>query len=403
LISEPEPVVPARRSKECPLVCPYCYHAFASRGIMFRCTGRAAAGAVPCKPRRDLVLERQTGRSATATLLAPVFEARRSTDEAVCPWCGEASRIQVCPRCHSRLPATFRSSDGRMIALAGPSLSGKTAFMTVLLHELRHNAGERLNAVAIGADDTTHERFTRDYESPLYRRSQLFRRTTTSGHSNIQPLVFRFTMTRQTGFRNRLKEMMLSFADGAGEDLVNDIKVDLMTRYLAAADGVITLIDPLQLPYVRNMLSPDVALPPALPPDQISAFERITELLLAGSGTTVVSKPVAVVLTKVDALWKLLPEGSALREPQQPAPVFDEPANSVVERETIDLLKKWGAGRVIETAQKSYSRSRFFAVSSLGAPPTDGNRVAPQGIRPHRVTDPFIWLLSQFSFIPTTR
>jgi hypothetical protein len=394
-------VPPARRSKECPLVCPYCYHAFADRQVVFRCTGQAGANRAACKPQRDLVLERETGQSAT--LMPPVFEAGKSTDEAICPWCHEPSRIQVCPRCHSRLPATFRSTDGRMIALAGPSMSGKTAYMTVLIHELRHGAGERLNAYATGADETTHERFVRDYESPLYRKSLLFRRTTTPGQSNIQPLVFRFTMTPHSGFRRRQKELLLSFADGAGEDLVNDIKVGLMIRYLAAADGVITLIDPLQLPYVRNALSPDVTLPPALPPDQISAFGRITQLLLAGSGATIISKPVAVVLTKMDALWSLLPRGGVLREPPRLAPVFDESASAAMERETSDLLIKWGAGQVVEMARKSYSRSHFFAVSSLGAPPTEGNRVAPQGIHPHRVTDPFTWLLNEFSFIPSAR
>ena len=398
---QPPPTVSVRRSKERPLVCPYCYHAFADRDILFRCTGQAGTNRAACKPQRDLVLERETGQFAT--LLPPVFETRKSTDEAICPWCHEPSRIQVCPRCHSRLAATFRSADGRMIALAGPSMAGKTAYMTVLIHELRHGAGERLNAWATAADDTTHERFTRDYDSPLYRKSLLFRRTTTPGQSNIQPLVFRFTMTPQSGFRRRQKELLLSFADGAGEDLVNDVKIDLMIRYLAAADGVITLIDPLQLPHVRNALSPDVTLPPALPPDQISAFGRITELLLAGSGATIVSKPVAVVLTKMDALWSLIPAGSALRESVRLAPVFDESGSAAMERETTNLLIKWGAGQIVETARNSYSRSRFFAVSSLGAPPTDGNRVHPQGIRPHRMTDPFIWLLSQFSFVPTTR
>lgn len=398
---QPPSVAPARRSKERPLVCPYCYHAFADRQILFRCSGKTATNRDACKPQRDLVLEREAGQFAT--LLPPVFEVRKSTDVAICPRCREPSRIQVCPRCHSRLPATFRSADGRMIALAGPSMAGKTAYMTVLIHELKHSAGERLNAWATGADETTNERFARNYESPLYKKSLLFPRTTTPGQINIQPLVFRFTMAPQGGFRSRQRELLLSFADGAGEDLVNDVKVDLMVRYLTAADGVITLIDPLQLPYVRNALSPHVDLPPALPPDQVSAFGRITELLLAGSGAPVVPKPVAVVLTKMDELWNLLPGGSVLRQPGRLAPFFDEPDNAAMERETTDLLIRWHAGEIVETARNSYSRSRFFAVSSLGRPPTEDNRVDPGGIHPHRVTDPFIWLLSQFSFIPTAR
>src|ERR1022692_2358480 len=392
---------PRPRSKDRPLACPYCYHAFAARDILFRCTGRADIDSVACEPRRDEVLEKQMRQSAN--LLPPVFRPGKGTDEATCPLCQQRTRIQVCPRCHSRLPATFMSVEGRLIALAGPSLAGKTAFMTVLIHELRHAAGERLNASATGADDTTNERFSRDYESPLYRKSLLFARTTTSGQDNIAPLVFRFQMNQRTLLRRRPQELLLSFADGAGEDLISPLKVELMTRYLAAADGVVALVDPLQLPRVRELLGSTFVLPPLLPPDQISAFVRITELLLAGSGGTVVDKPVAIVLTKVDTLWSMLPLDSALRLPVDVTPFFNVADSMAVQREVATLLAGWGAGEIVDLARKHYSDSRFFAVSSLGEQPTDSNRVSPRGVRPYRVTDPFLWLLSEFRFVETVR
>jgi len=395
--------VPASRprSKDRPLVCPYCYHAFGARDILFRCTGRADIDGVACEPRRDEVLEKQMRQSAN--LLPPVFQPGKSTDEATCPWCQQRTRIQVCPRCHSRLPATFMSVEGRLIALAGPSLAGKTAFMTVLIHELRHAAGERLNASTTGADDTTNERFSRDYESPLYRKSLLFARTTTSGQDNIAPLVFRFLMTQRTLLRRRPQELLLSFADGAGEDLISPLKVELMTRYLAAADGVIALVDPLQLPRVRELLDPTFALPPLLPPDQVSAFERITELLLADADGTVIAKPVAIALTKIDTLWSLLPRDSTLRRPAEVTPSFNVADSLAVQQEVMTLLAGWGAGEIVDLARKHYSASRFCAVSSLGEQPTDSNRVSPRGVRPYRITDPFLWLLSEFRFVETVR
>jgi hypothetical protein len=392
-----------RRSKERPLVCPYCYHAFADRDILFRCSGRTDIYGSACEPRRDEVLEEQMGQGQVVNLLPPVFRPGKGMDEAACPWCQQRTRIQVCPRCHSRLPASFRSVEGRLIALAGPSLSGKTAYMTVLVHELRHQVGERLNATTIGADEKTHERFVQEFESQLYRKSLLFARTTTSGQDYIQPLVFRFTMDQRTRLRRRLRELLLSFADGAGEDLISDLKVELMTRYLAAADGVITLIDPLQLPVVRDLLGSAIALPPVLPPDQILAFERITRLLLEGSGGAVIDKPVAIVLTKVDTLWGLLPPDSMLRAKPEVEPFFDASDNAALQAEVTDVLTRWGGGRLIDIAREKYTCSRFFAVSSLGAQPTGNNRVGPAGIHPYRVIDPFMWLLSQFSFIETVR
>jgi hypothetical protein len=398
----PSPPTAARaapRSTQHPLVCPYCYHAFAERDIRFRCSGRARVGRKPCKPERDEVLERLMGD--TVSLLPPVFHPGKPADEAMCPNCRQPTRIQICPRCHSRLPATFRSVQGRLIALAGPSLAGKTAFMTVLIHELRHLAGEVLNSATTGADERTHDRFVREFESPLYRKSLLFTRTTTAGQDYIQPLVFRFTMEQQSFLQRRPKELLLSFADGAGEDLVSPAKIELMTHYLGAADGVVALIDPLQFATVRDIIGREKKLPPVLKPDQVLAFERITSLLLRNSGGVTIDKPVAVVVTKLDEVRDLLPPDSILRAPAGLSPYFDQVDSAAVQEQVEHMLNEWGAARLIQLIRDHYSRSRFFAVSSLGFPPVSNNRVSPQGIQPYRVTDPFMWLLNQFSFVPS--
>jgi hypothetical protein len=44
----------------------------------------------------------------------------------------------------------------------------------------------------------------------------------------------------------------------------------------------------------------------------------------------------------------------------------------------------------------NYADYRYFGVSALGAEPDyRGHTVAPGGIRPHRVADPVLWLLSK--------
>jgi len=389
------------RDRAHPLVCPYCYHPFSEREIMFRCSGRAGIDGTACRLRPDEVLEQEMGHSET--LLPPVFPPGKDTDQAVCPTCRQPTRLQLCPRCHSQLPATFRSVEGRLIAFAGSTLAGKTAFMTVLIHELRHKAGERLNASAIMADDYTHERYIRDYESPLYRNARLFLKTKTTGRKYIQPLVFRFVLGQRTLLR-RPKEMLLSFADGAGEDLASPDKVELMTRYLSAADGVVILIDPLQLPGIRGAVGTAAGLPDLH--DQISAFSRITKLLRRGSDGALIVKPVAVVLTKLDALWDLIPQDSPLRPAALGVPYNgdateypDEAQADAVQQEVIRILFRWNAGKLVDIARENYARAQFFAVSALGAPPTQQNQVSPAGIHPYRITDPFLWLLRQFSLV----
>ena len=274
--------------------------------------------------------------------------------------------------------------------------------MTVLLHELRHSAGEQLSASAVGADDTSKDRFTNEYEIPLYRRHLTLEETRTATQRNVQPLVFRLIMDQRTRFRQRRRELLLSFADGAGADLISPLKIELVTRYLAAADGVLALVDPLQLPAVREQLAARGPLPPLLQRDQhpVAAFGRVTSLLLRASGSTIIDKPVAIILTKLDTIRDLLPQHSALRAPRRYEPYFNEKDSDAVQEEVKDMLNQWGAGRINERAEQSYKRARYFAVSSLGEPPTPDNRIARSGINPYRVTDPFIWLLNEFSFIP---
>jgi hypothetical protein len=48
-----------------------------------------------------------------------------------------------------------------------------------------------------------------------------------------------------------------------------------------------------------------------------------------------------------------------------------------------------------------YARYRYFGISALGALPLDATTVSK--IRPDRVHDPFLWLLSEFGTIPATR
>ncbi|MGH3274932.1 MAG: SAV_2336 N-terminal domain-related protein, partial [Streptosporangiaceae bacterium] len=384
-----------RRGKKCPLVCPYCYHAFAERDILFRCSGRAGPGRPGCTPEPDDELGKLLGKPVE---LPPVFPADAHRDLAACPRCNRPTRAQVCPACHKLLPATFRAVQGRLIALVGPSDAGKTAFMTVLIHEMRHRVGERLNSSTMGADENTQEDFVNFYEWPMYERFEL--KLTPPKQDHIIPLVFRFAMN-QRGLIRHSYELLLSFADSAGEDLMEKEKIELMARYLAAADAVIVLIDPLQFESVRRQVSQDNPVPrlPGGTREPTVVFDRITRLLQAGAGQQVIEKPVAIVLSKIDALWQLLPEGDLLRVPRPVLQVFDSKDSLALQRQARVMLDEWGASSIDRTVREHYKVCRYFAVSALGASPASGNKVPEQGVRPYRVTEPFMWLLNQFGFV----
>jgi Double-GTPase 2 len=384
-----------RRSRQTPLMCPYCYRAFAERDILFRCAGRAGLNRTQCPRKVDPVAEREMGNTAP---LPPVFPADGRKAQAVCPNCGGITRDHVCPECHSTLPANFGAVQGRLIALAGPLAAGKTAFMAVLIHELQHRAGAILNSFTTAADDMTQERFRHYCEDPIYIQSALPDHTTTVGQKHLAPFVYRFAMNQRSRLRAQSRELILSFADSAGEDLASIDKVEFMARYLAAADAVIVLIDPLQFRRVREQLRPGTPVPSTSTREQDPrvAFERITSLLSVSADGGPIQKPVAIVMSKIDALWQFLPSDNPLRRDRPPLPYFDAADNVAVEKEVGALLTNWGAADLDRMVRERYARAKYFALSALGVTPNTSNIIPAPGVQPYRITEPFTWLLSQF-------
>jgi len=411
-----------------PLYCPYCYREFTEREITFRCSGRTGPEGKRCGAEIDKPLRERTGFTGA---LPPVFEADGRLRAANCPQCAAESTTKVCPACHSQLPVHFGKVRSRLIALVGAKESGKTVYMTVLVHELMHRVGEDLNAAISGADDSTRLRFASEYEEPLYRDARLLATTTPAGSRDRAPLVFRFTtegrrLLARNGRPGRAgragrvgrvgrvgpfaaggpQRTLLSFFDTAGEDLRTAQSVEENVRYLAAADGIVLLLDPLQMRGARQLAATGTLLPtPGTVSDEpANVLENITDLIMAKTGVKAnerIKKPLAVVFTKMDALLHDLKETSPLLRPPAHTPYFDERDSLDVHTEIQRLLSRWDGSRIDQIVRKNYRSYRFFGVSALGETPTEENRVSPRGVRPYRVTGPFMWMLAQFGTIPS--
>lgn len=179
------------------LTCPYCYEHFAPREIRFRCNCRLSRTGKQCERRRDQALDQRKGPRRSHDL-GPDFAADGRRPTSVCPDCDGETTYRICPVCHSDLPVQFGMVDNRLIALVGPKASGKTVYMTVLLHEMRNRVGEAFGAALMGSDDETMRRFGSDYEDRLYRDNQMFPGTQTASTTlnRVDPLVFRFGLRR---------------------------------------------------------------------------------------------------------------------------------------------------------------------------------------------------------------
>jgi Double-GTPase 2 len=394
------------------IYCPYCYEEVSRRQAWFRCTGPVSRGGQRCAPEIDPVLRDRTGFGGA---VASAFAADGRDDAAVCPKCQGETTIRICPVCHSRLPVHFGKVGNRLIVPVGAKESGKTVFMTVLVHELMHQAGQRFNAALTGADEHSRHRFASDYEQPLYRQLRLLAPTT----GDQAPLVFRFTTERHRARAGRLgqaglfgkgvsghgdpQRTLLSFFDTAGEDLRSQQSIEQNVRYLGAADGVVLLLDPLQMRGARERAAPGTLLPDLTEDEPAIVLENVTDLLLSSRGGRPdkrIGRPLAIVFTKMDALMHDLKETSPLRRSPPDQPYFDERDSLEVHTEIQRLLARWDGTRIDQIAQHNYSQYRYFGVSALGETPTEDNRVSARGIRPYRVADPILWILAQFGIVP---
>lgn len=392
-----------------PITCPYCFTAVPRPRIAFRCLGRSGNG-VGCAPVLDEKLAEYTGSTAGASL-PPVFEASGRKGRAHCPDCGRPTGRRVCPECHNPLPAAYCDSPGRIVALVGAKNAGKSTYIAVLLHELMHRVGGELDTSLVACDDRTIDRYRRDFSRPLFDQRRLLSTTPSAATSPREPLVYLLTRTRPSRWagltgRERNDSLALVLFDTAGEDLRSRDVRDLHLRYLEAADAIIFLIDPLELPGSRAAVTTAPDAPPDDPSSEpINVIARVSEALRQRHGVRAGEKldvPVAVALTKIDALQPSMAKQSALHRARSGSGVLDLDDREAVDEQVRSLLHDWQAGQLDIYLRQHYAEYSLFGLSALGGAPREG-KVGIGGIRPYRVEDPLLWLLHRFGMLEGVR
>ncbi|MCO8271600.1 hypothetical protein M1L60_13460 [Actinoplanes sp. TRM 88003] len=396
------------------LNCPFCYNTIRRRSeLHFMCRGRPTGARPACQPELDQVRSNLTGFKE-ATL--PTFEAVSENlmlpfTKAHCPKCGGETTTRACSHCHTRLPMEFGLDASPMVAMVGARGTGKTVYLTVLSNELqkpkiRSEFAATVRPIGEGQDGFgAQDQWVRESIHQVYEDRKLFSTTAQAVDGRKAPIVLEWRGRHNRRFvLRKFRTNYLSFYDTAGEDLTAD-DVTFKLHYLRAADYLILLLDPFQLPEVQRLLR----LPPAAllhvregkPP--IDVLARVTEALKQGDhwNGRHITVPVAVAFAKMDAFNQHLPETHPLRARRRTLGGYDEKTGRIIHEEMKSLLHEWGGDEIDAHLSGHYRSYQYFAVSALGAEPDYENYlVNPRGVRPDRVEEPLLWLMHKGGLVP---
>jgi hypothetical protein len=305
------------------------------------------------------------------------------------------------------LPHTTGKYRHLIFAVIGAKEAGKSHYLAVLIEQIRKHIGPALGLLLEPLDDFTIRRYRQSFYDPIFHNKTVIRGTISAlADSQVQmPLVYTLTLTGKDLFgRNAIKGVVtLVFFDTAGEDLDSRDTMGTVNKYIYRSDGIILLLDPLQLRSVRDQLGGAVPVP-TINTETATILERTTELIRLGRNLSLEEKiaiPLAVAFSKFDAVEPLIDPQMQLNAESNHRAGYDLADFHAVNAEMQALLQEWDSGIIPQQAETHYRRSGFFGLTALGCNP-HGDQKIPR-VLPRRVEDPFLWLLHCHGLIPTAR
>jgi len=398
-------------------ICPFCFEKGRLSDLQFRCVNRR------CEDVDDIPLTKYENGDIRIpkkgkTCFKVVMKAGVFPDSGECPRCHHKSHKLVCPACHNALPESTILGTDMIISIVGARDTGKSHFIGVIINELINRVASSFDGAIEGFDDTM-QRYTAGPYKKLFVDLQKLPLTKSSeqdvNNGAYRPYIFTLKLKEKAklGNKDNIKSYTLVFFDTAGEDLDDADVMSTVNKYICKSSGIIFLLDPMQIPAVRNQLDEDVVSrassvgwQQATRSDEI--MTRVSKLIRDDRHMKSEQKidiPVAVVFSKFDAISSLVPEGSTILEtsPHCAKKFFDLTDCHNVDSEIRSLLTEWGEEAFMSQVSVNYSNYSYFSVSALGL---NNNPTADQKIerpRPHRIEDPLLWVLKENGVIKTNK
>ncbi|MCD7956984.1 MAG: hypothetical protein LUG93_14800 [Lachnospiraceae bacterium] len=367
----------------------------------------------------------------------PSFASAARSD-VICPYClerlGKKFLIRVCPVCGAEAPCTGRvekcsnpgcsgsftrlkcgyESCGALLpaglleydkylrfSMIGTIGSGKTSFLTAMLHELRN--AENSPWVLSHMDGMTDRTFQRN-DGLMFHQNKTVD-STPPGISPRPQLWQVRDLDKQTD--TRIPSYSVTIYDGAGEDFEKEID-PVISRYVAGSKVLVILIDPLTLSEAVSEVPEEIrewsstaehtgGAPTAM-------VDNLANYIRACCGISVdrkIDRDVAIVFTKIDIVEGEFRAGVTM----QPSPHLEKRGFDLADADAVDQeIQDWLAAKHQSAFLKAIDanfvngRVRFFGVSNFGKPPVGPYRLGT--VTPHRVLDPLVWMLYKEGIVP---
>lgn len=383
-------------------VCPYCFEESNIDDIEFRCRNKRC----PLEP------DDKKGKyyGSVAPMEQHVFKGEKKvSDRATCDKCNEQTNLRVCPCCHNTLPTTITSDREKIISLIGTRDSGKSTYVSVLIHEFSKHIAPSLNGTLNFVTPDDKEEYHRRFANYTYKGRPIPQTATTYALSGViganRPILTKLKRESKKLFTTKTEESTLVFFDAAGEDFENEDVMFFVSKYIAHSDGIIFLIDPFSNNTVRGELPEDVVRGASnIEPNSVSSpkevIERVANIVRFNNKLTGKIKiPVVAAFSKLDAFETLLDNGAALRRPSPHLNegMFVRQDGFAIDQEMRGLLAAWGEQDFLQSLSVNYENAKLFAFSALGSNPRpDGGIDEPI---PNRIEDALIWMLSELKLI----
>ena len=374
--------------------CPYCYGVHDMRASGVKCSYNVPGKTSSCYKKVE--------KDASGWIA--------EGDKISCLKCTEAQKQVYCGIINKPIPKDFWESDSKSdffngdnlsIALIGAKATGKSNYIGVLINEIRRKMLGPFNAsLKLTVCPESWAYYGSYYFKPLFEEGFVIGVT---AQGEIPPLIFPLNFMNK---RDKItKSAILTFYDTAGENLDSEKNILTNNRYIPNADGIILLLDPLQVPSIRAKLEGKIPLP-RKNTDVVEVLSRVVQNIREVHNVRgTIKKHLALVFTKIDALEtdNIIREDSCLRSESEHLSrgKFVRSDFESVNIEMRDVLENWLDDEIIQL-MKNFEKYSLFGVTALGAIP-NGERISGEGISPRRVLDPLLWLLAENKYIEVVK